>query len=113
MSTKRVIIYGRVSTADQKHDSQLNEVQEYCLRRFGNAVVPTVITDTASGAKTSRAGLDQMMKLVRRGKVDVVACFKLDRLGQQGDSRCTFCAQDAVGTVFNISRSLKGKQRAA
>jgi len=82
MSTKRIIIYGRVSTADQKHDSQLNEVQEYCLRRFGNAVVPTVITDTASGAKTSRAGLDQMMKLVRRGKVDVVACFKLDRLGR-------------------------------
>ena len=82
MSTKRVIIYGRVSTADQKHDSQLNEVQEYCRRRFGDAIVPNIITDTASGAKTSREGLDRMMKLVRKGKIDVVACYKLDRLGR-------------------------------
>src|ERR1044072_8800490 len=82
MNTKRIIIYGRVSTADQKHDSQLHEVQEYCRRRFGDAIAPTIIIDTASGAKTSREGLDQMMKLVRRGKVDVIACFKLDRLGR-------------------------------
>ncbi len=41
-----------------------------------------LITDVASGAKTSREGLDQMMQLVRRGKIDVIACFKLDRLGR-------------------------------
>src|SRR4029077_12892984 len=40
------------------------------------------VTDIASGAKTSREGLDRMMAMVRRGKVDVVACFKLDRLGR-------------------------------
>jgi DNA invertase Pin-like site-specific DNA recombinase len=82
MKPKRFVIYGRVSTTDQRHDSQINEVQEYCQRRWGDAVAPLVITDTASGAKTSREGLDRMMKLVRRGKVDVVACFKLDRLGR-------------------------------
>jgi len=42
----------------------------------------TTITDTASGAKTSRLGLDQLMKLVRRGRVDVIVCYKLDRLGR-------------------------------
>jgi DNA invertase Pin-like site-specific DNA recombinase len=81
MKTKRIVIYGRVSTADQSHDSQLREVQEYCLRRWGDSV-PINITDTASGAKTSREGLDRLMQLVRRGRVDVVACFKLDRLGR-------------------------------
>ncbi|MEY2502277.1 MAG: hypothetical protein QOI07_2611 [Verrucomicrobiota bacterium] len=82
MKTKRVVIYGRVSTADQRHDSQLREVNEYCRRRWGESAQTRIITDTASGAKTSRLGLDEMMNLVRRNKVDAVACFKLDRLGR-------------------------------
>jgi DNA invertase Pin-like site-specific DNA recombinase len=82
MRTKRIIIYGRVSTPEQRHDSQLVEVQDYCARRWGDNITVTVITDTASGAKTSREGLDRLMHLVRRNKVDVVACFKLDRLGR-------------------------------
>jgi DNA invertase Pin-like site-specific DNA recombinase len=82
MKTKRIVIYGRVSTADQRHDSQLREVQEYCSRRWGDSAAVTIICDTASGAKTSREGLNRLLQLVRRGKVDVVACFKLDRLGR-------------------------------
>jgi hypothetical protein len=35
MKTKRIIIYGRVSTAEQRHDSQIAEVQDYCARRWG------------------------------------------------------------------------------
>jgi len=79
---KRIIIYGRVSTAEQRHDSQIAEVQDYCARRWGDNIAVTVITDTASGAKVSREGLDQVMQFVRRNKIDVVACFKLDRLGR-------------------------------
>ena len=82
MKTKRVIIYGRVSTAEQRHDSQIEEVKNYCARRWGDNITVNVITDTASGARTSREGLDQVMQLVRRNKVDAVACFKLDRLGR-------------------------------
>jgi DNA invertase Pin-like site-specific DNA recombinase len=82
MRAKRIVIYGRVSTTEQTHESQLREVQDYCARRWGNDADLTVITDTASGAKTSREGLDRLMELVRRNKVDVVACFKLDRLGR-------------------------------
>ena len=81
MQLRRIVIYGRVSTADQSHESQLREVREYCCRRWGSAAM-TTITDTASGAKTSRQGLDQLMKLVRRGRVDVIVCYKLDRLGR-------------------------------
>gem|GEM_PF-433173 len=82
MKLKRVIIYGRVSTAEQRHDSQISEVKEFCQRRFGDSASVSIITDVASGSKTSREGLDRMMNLVRRGRVDVVACFKLDRLGR-------------------------------
>jgi len=81
MKPKRIIIYGRVSTADQRHDSQLSEVQDHCARRWPGSTA-TIIVDTASGAKTSREGLDRLMGLVRQNKVDVVACFKLDRLGR-------------------------------
>jgi len=81
MKLKRIVIYGRVSTVDQSHASQLYEVKEYCLRRWESTVM-TTITDTASGTKTSRQGLDQLMKLVRRGRVDVIVCYKLDRLGR-------------------------------
>jgi predicted site-specific integrase-resolvase len=46
MKTQRIIIYARVSTADQDHDSQLREVEEYCARRWnGNG------TTTIRGAK--------------------------------------------------------------
>jgi predicted site-specific integrase-resolvase len=76
----KVRIYARVSTDKQTHDSQLQELRRYCEQR-GWPNVQEVI-DTASGAKSSRRGLDRLMAGVRRGKVDVVLCFKLDRLGR-------------------------------
>jgi putative DNA-invertase from lambdoid prophage Rac len=76
----KVTIYARVSSDRQTHNSQLAELREYCGRRGWNQVEE--IVDTASGAKSSREGLDRLMRAVRRGKVDVVVCFKLDRLGR-------------------------------
>jgi len=76
----KVAIYTRVSTDKQTHDSQLNELREYCQRRGLN--YPAEYSDVISGAKLSRQGLDRLMADVRRGKVDLVVCFKLDRLGR-------------------------------
>ena len=76
----RVVIYSRVSTDRQVHDSQLQEVRAYCVRRGWNDAKE--FSDTASGAKTNRQGLDALMALVRRGRVDAIVCFKLDRLGR-------------------------------
>ena len=78
--TMKVAIYTRVSTDKQTHDSQLNEMREYCRRRSWDRV--TEYADVISGAKFSRHGLDKLMADVRRGKLDVVVCFKLDRLGR-------------------------------
>src|SRR6185436_5151816 len=76
----KVAIYTRVSTDKQTHDSQLNELREYCQRRGWPNV--TEYADIISGAKFSRQGLDRLMTEVRRGRLDVIVCFKLDRLGR-------------------------------
>ena len=75
-----VVIYTRVSTDRQSHDSQVTELRQYCNRRGWKDV--EVITDVISGVKSSRDGLDRLMRAVRRGKIDAVVCFKLDRLGR-------------------------------
>jgi DNA invertase Pin-like site-specific DNA recombinase len=72
----RVAIYLRVSTDRQTTDSQAVELREYCSRRGWNH--SRDFSDTASGAKSSRTGLDSLMKEVRRGHVDVIVAYKLD-----------------------------------
>jgi len=81
MKTKRVAVYGRVSTDAQSQASQLREVRAYLRRRWPKAEV-TEYLDKASGAKFSRQGLDALMASVRKGQVDIVAVYKLDRLGR-------------------------------
>jgi DNA invertase Pin-like site-specific DNA recombinase len=73
-------IYTRVSTDKQTTDSQLASLREYATRQGWEDV--QVITDTISGAKTSRKGLDTLMKAIRAGKVNIVLCYNLDRLGR-------------------------------
>ena len=76
----KTAIYSRVSTDKQSHDSQLVELRSYCERRGWNN--PVEYLDQISGTKFSRQGFDQLMGVVRRGKVDCIVCFKLDRLGR-------------------------------
>jgi len=81
MKAKRIAAYGRVSTDAQSYTSQLREVRGYLRRRWPKADV-TEYLDKASGARFSRKGLDALMAEVRRGGVDVLAVYKLDRLGR-------------------------------
>jgi DNA invertase Pin-like site-specific DNA recombinase len=76
----RIAIYSRVSTDRQTTESQMGEINAYCQRRgWENA---KIYEDIASGAKTSRNALDRLMADVRRGRVDAVVSYKLDRLGR-------------------------------
>jgi len=81
MKVKRIAVYGRVSTDGQNHDSQLREVRAYIRRRWPKAEV-TEYLDKASGAKFKREGLDAMLAEVRRDRIDIIAVYKLDRLGR-------------------------------
>lgn len=111
MKTK-IAIYGRVSTDAQSHDSQLREVRSYVERRWPKAEV-VEYTDTASGAKFTRKGLDAMMAEVRAGRVNVVTIYKLDRLGRSlqhlaqllGELEAMGCALIATSQGIDTSDS--------
>lgn len=76
----RVAIYLRVSTVDQKFVSQADAVRRYCRARGWRKMV--IYSEKESGAKASRTVLDRMLRDTREGKIDVIAVFKLDRLGR-------------------------------
>jgi DNA invertase Pin-like site-specific DNA recombinase len=66
-----LIGYARVSTHDQTLNLQQDSLQKAgCTRIF---------TDTASGAKTERKGLEEALHYVRSG--DSLVVWRLDRLG--------------------------------
>jgi len=81
MKAKRIAVYGRVSTGAQNHASQLREVRAYLHRRWPRGEVVEYL-DKASGSRFSREGLDAMMAEVRKDRIDIVAVYKLDRLGR-------------------------------
>jgi DNA invertase Pin-like site-specific DNA recombinase len=81
VKVKCIAVYGRVSTDGQNHDSQLREVRAYIRRRWPKADVAEYL-DKASGARFKREGLDAMMAEVRKDRIDIIAVYKLDRLGR-------------------------------
>jgi DNA invertase Pin-like site-specific DNA recombinase len=79
--------YARVSTNDQ------NEAMQ--VEALNNAGCVRVFVDKASGAKTSRPALDEMLPLLSEG--DTLVIWKLDRLGR------------STVHLFNLLESLKAK----
>lgn len=67
-----LIGYARVSTHEQTLALQQDALQNIGCER--------IFTDTASGAKTDRPGLDQALHFVRPG--DTLVVWRLDRLGR-------------------------------
>ena len=86
---KRVAIYVRVSTQDQSCELQQRDISNYVASR--GWVVECIYEDKATGTNGNRAGLKEMMVAVRRRQVDVVICWKLDRLFRS--------LKDIVGTL--------------
>src|SRR5688500_2623003 len=67
-----LIGYARVSTYEQTLNLQKDALE--------NAGCTKIFTDTASGAKTERKGLEEALTYVRKG--DTLVVWRLDRLGR-------------------------------
>src|SRR5229473_8165553 len=76
----RAAIYARVSTFDQEPENQLQELRRYVEARgwTGHEYVDRGV----SGAKDRRPALDALVSDAKRRKFDVLACWRLDRLGR-------------------------------
>lgn len=73
-------IYARVSTIDQTAENQLLELRRFVKARGWNAVEYSDVG--ISGVKDRRPALDRLLADVRAGLVNVVVCWRLDRLGR-------------------------------
>ena len=78
----RAALYARVSTTNHGQDVglQLDELRQVAAQRGWEPV--EYIDEGVSGKKDSRPGVDRMMADVQAGRLDLVAVWKLDRLGR-------------------------------
>jgi DNA invertase Pin-like site-specific DNA recombinase len=97
--TKRAAIYARVSTFEQTAENQLVELRRYVESR---GWTPTEYVDTGvSGAKDRRPALDELLRDARRRRLDVVVCWRLDRLGRNLKHLITLLEElQALGVAF-------------
>jgi len=82
MSTKllRAALYARISSADQQTlPLQIGAMQDYAQRR--NWTVSAEVQDVNGGAKL-RPKREELIKLARQRKLDVIIVWRLDRWGR-------------------------------
>ena len=98
---KRVVIYTRVSSSDQHTETQLCDLRPLAKAR-GYEIVGEY-TDTISGAKAKRPGLDKLMSDARRGAFDIVMVWAFDRMARSVKHfhECAF-----AGIARNIRQTL-------
>jgi DNA invertase Pin-like site-specific DNA recombinase len=79
----KVGLYARVSTLDRGQDPylQLDELHRVAEQR-GWTVIDEYIDEGVSGRKDKRPELDRMLADARRGRINLIACWRLDRFGR-------------------------------
>ncbi|OQW50463.1 MAG: hypothetical protein A4S09_01325 [Proteobacteria bacterium SG_bin7] len=83
MSKRKVCLYARVSTHDQATglESQVRALRDYCT--LNKVTEYEIYSDEGiSGTKSSRPGLDRMMKAVRDNEVDCVVVYSFSRFAR-------------------------------
>jgi DNA invertase Pin-like site-specific DNA recombinase len=77
----RAALYCRVSSDSQTVDNQLHELRSYVgMRQW--TLAGEFQDEGISGSKDSRPALDRLMAEARRGRVDVICVWSLDRFGR-------------------------------
>lgn len=76
----RAALYARVSTSSQSTAAQLDELRAVARQRRWRVV--DVGKDVGSGARSDLPERARLLELARRGGIDVLAVWRLDRLGR-------------------------------
>ena len=86
-SSRKVLIYSRVSTADQDAQNQVAQLKDYASKQGWHVV--DVIVDVASGGKdaSERTGLCKVMTLGHQRRYDLLLFWSLDRFSREGSRK--------------------------
>lgn len=76
----RLALYHRASTLDQDPALARAELESWAARQGG--AVASLVEERGSGANNNRPGLQRVLDAARRGKIDAVVVWKLDRFGR-------------------------------
>jgi len=90
----RAVSYHRVSTRDQDPTLARLQLRTVAVTRCYDLVEE--VEETGSGARGDRPGLGRVLELARAGEIDVVLCWKLDRIGRS--------TLDVLTTVEELER---------
>lgn len=100
---KRVALYARVSTREQRVDPQLDALRAYATAR-GLEIAGEFVDHGVSGARDRRPALDEMMREARRRRFDAVAATKLDRIARSTRHLTGLAAElEAVGVDLIVT----------
>jgi DNA invertase Pin-like site-specific DNA recombinase len=77
----RAAIYCRVSTTDQHSENQIDDLRTYIATRQWT-LAGEFRDEGVSGSRGSRPALDRLMADARRGRVDCICVWSLDRFGR-------------------------------
>ena len=92
-------LYHRVSTIDQNPHNAARELRAAAAR--AGCRVALDVRETGSGARNDRPGLVRVLEAARRGEVDAVIVWKLDRFGRSTlDLLANLRELEAAGVVF-------------
>jgi site-specific DNA recombinase len=83
---KKVALYSRVSTLEQKNEGHSLEAQKNALENYATAMGYTVVGHYSdggfSGSNLNRPSMNELMLDVGNNKIDMVIVYKLDRLSR-------------------------------
>lgn len=79
---RKCAIYTRVSTSEQKVDSQLKQLKAFAFSQ--NHKVVEIYIDKMSGAVTQRPEFQRMLRDARMRKFEIILVSSLDRFSREG-----------------------------
>ena len=92
-------LYHRASTIDQ--DAGLARAELRAAAQARGLTVALEVEETGSGARNDRPGLQRVLDAARRGKINAVLVWKLDRFGRSAlDLLANLRALQAAGVRF-------------